>query len=102
MKDGGVIHELRLFDVSKPAQLRTAGAFVTYLGEEARKRLPAGDITDEKITIVVREIGVVNATIKLKGEVFLGIIPAVELVKTVEGEIPVRPDKSPATEKAGK
>jgi len=92
MKDGGVIYELRGFDVSKPHQLRTQGEFVTYLGENSRKDLPSGDLTDERVTVIVRSVSSLNGTTKLKGQVLHGMIPAEELVRTVQGEIPTRPE----------
>lgn len=96
MPDGGEIYTLMVFDVSKPSQLRTTGAFVTYLGSKARLDLPQGDLVDEKITIIVREIGFQNGLVKLKGKILFGIIPAEELVKTEPGTLPERPKSSAA------
>lgn len=76
MSDGGVIYECRMSDVSKPFALRTNGEFVTYLSEDKRKLLPQGDeIYDSEITIVAREMAPgQGGTIKIKGDVYAGVI----------------------------
>lgn len=94
MNDGGVIYEARFCDVSKPFALRTNGEFVTYLSEDARKRLPQGEeVFDSEITIVVREIGAgQGGTAKVKGDVLPGIVAIDKLGKS--GDIPQRPSAS--------
>jgi len=94
LKDGGILYELRLSDVSKPSVLRTGGEFITYLSEDKRKLLPEGDLADTNVTIVVKEASAgKGGAVKLKGQVVAGLV-SVDKVVTAEGEMPKPPSKA--------
>lgn len=94
LKDGGVLHELRMSDVSKPSALRTGGEFITYVPAEKRKDLPEGDLADSIVTIAVKEAAAgKGGAVKLKGQVLAGLIP-VDKIAGREGELPKPPQKA--------
>lgn len=95
MPDGKKLYTLRMSDCSKPFALRTNGEFVTYLGEERRQALPEGDeIFDSTITIVAREMSPgEGGSVKIKGDVYAGIVAIDKLTSTPPGALPQKPSK---------
>ncbi len=91
-KEGKLI-QLVIVDSSRPTEYRTATPFVMFIGERVYEQLGGtkGDISDEKVTVVINEVGNYNNLPKLRGQIVLGHHAGEALTRMLAGETPGQP-----------
>lgn len=54
--DGENLTRLEVIDKCKPGNMRTGGHFVWFVGENVRKELPQGDLTDHRCKLQILSV----------------------------------------------